>query len=306
MVIQDIVVFGGSAHPDLTAAICAELRVVPGRVALTRFANDCLQVQLDDDCRERDVYLIQPLTAPVQEHLVELMMMSDAARGDSAARITAVVPYYAYARSDKRDAPRISLGGRLVADALRTSGVRHLLTMALHSPQVNGFFSMPVDNLNAFEELAGHFRQYDLARTTVVAPDLGYAKEAEAFARILGVEVAFGVKQRLSDNQVTISHVIGLTPDRDIIVLDDEIANGSTVLELLARLRESEPRSIRVATTHGLFSNCALTRLESQRDVLEIVCTNTVPLPTGPVPDKVRVLSVAHAFAEAIRRIHRG
>ncbi len=306
MVIQDMAVFGGRAHPELTKEICAELGLAPSQVTLTRFANDCLQVQLDQDCRERDVYLVQPLTAPVQEHLVELLLMSDAARAASAARITAVVPHYSYARSDKRDGPQISLGGRLVADLLKTAGVEHVLTMTLHSPQVNGFFSMPVDNLNALREFAGHLRRYDLSQTTVVSPDLGNAKEADAFARMLEAEVAFGVKQRFADGRVSISHVIGPVAGRDAIVLDDEIAKGSTVLELLDRLRELGPRSIRVACTHGLFSNGSLQTLAEQEDVLEIVCTNTVPLPAGPVPDKLRVLSVAPAFARAMARIHRG
>ena len=154
-------------------------------VRLTRFANDCLEVQLQANCRERDVFLIQPLGPPVQENLVELLLMLDAARGASAARVTAVIPYYAYARSDKKSMPRVSIGGRLVADLLVTAGASRVLTMTLHSPQVHGFFSIPVDHLHALREFAGHFAGLDLTNSVVVSPDLGNAKNAAALARML-------------------------------------------------------------------------------------------------------------------------
>jgi ribose-phosphate pyrophosphokinase len=304
--LRDIAVFSGSAHPELAAEICAHLGVPLHPVQVDRFANDCLQVQLQANCRERDVFLIQPLVTPVQENLVELMLMLDAARGASAARTTVVMPHYAYARSDKKDAPRISIGGRLVADLMVTAGANRVLAMTLHSPQVHGFFSVPVDHLHALNELARHFRQYDLSNTTVVSPDLGNAKEAAHFARLLGVQVAAGAKQRYADDRVQITSVIGEVTGRDVIVLDDEIARGSTVLELLDRLRELKPRSIRVACTHGLFADKALDRIGSQEDVLEIVCTNTVPVPVEERTDKLRILSIAPAMAEAMRRIHNG
>jgi ribose-phosphate pyrophosphokinase len=304
--VREIAVFSGSAHPELAEEICAFLGVPLRPVKVQRFANDCLEVQLQANCRERDVFIIQPLVKPVQENLVELLLMLDAARGASASRITAVMPHYSYARSDKKDAPRISIGGRLVADLLVTAGANRVLAMTLHSPQVHGFFSVPVDHLHALQELARHFRQYDLSRTTVVSPDLGNAKEASHFARLLGVQVAAGAKQRFADDRVQISSVIGEITGRDIIVLDDEIAKGSTVLELLDRLRELGPRSIRVACTHGLFAAKALERIGSQEDVLEIVCTNTVPIDKAERTEKLKVLSIAPAMAEAIRRIHNG
>jgi ribose-phosphate pyrophosphokinase len=304
--VRDIAVFSGSAHPELAEEVCAQLGVPLSPVRVSRFANDCLEVQLRANCRERDVFLVQPLVKPVQEHLVELLLMCDAARGASAGRITVVLPHYSYARSDKKDAPRISLGGRLVADLLVAAGAGRVLAMALHSPQVHGFFPVPVDHLHALRELAAHFRQYDLSRTTVVSPDLGNAKEAAAFARLLGAQVAAGAKQRYADDRVSISAVIGDVTGRDVIVLDDEIAGGSTVLELLDRLREQGPRTIRLACTHGLFAAGALGRLSEQPDVLEIVCTNTVPVPADDHTEKLRVLSIAPALAEAVRRIHNG
>jgi ribose-phosphate pyrophosphokinase len=304
--VREIAVFSGSAHPDLAAEVCAHLGVPLSPTRVSRFANDCLEVQLQANCRERDVFLIQPLVRPVQEHLVELLLMCDAARGASARRITVVMPHYSYARSDKKDAPRISLGGRLVADLMVSAGASRVLAMTLHSPQVHGFFTVPVDHLHALRELASYFRQYDLTRTTVVSPDLGNAKEAAAFARLIGARVAAGAKQRFADDRVSISSVIGDVTGRDVIILDDEIAKGSTVLELLDRLRELGPRSIRVACTHGLFASGALKRIGEQPDVLEIVCTNTVPIQAEERTEKLRVLSIAPALAEAVRRIHNG
>ncbi|MEU8005591.1 ribose-phosphate pyrophosphokinase [Catellatospora sp. NPDC049111] len=303
---RDIAVFSGSAHPELAAEICAHLGVPLHPVRVSRFANDCLEVQLGANCRDRDVYLVQPLVPPVQEHLVELLLMLDAARGASAGRITVVMPHYAYARSDKKDAPRISIGGRLVADLLRTAGADRVLAMTLHSPQMHGFFSMPVDHLHALRELATYFQQYDLADTVVVSPDLGNAKEAAAFARLLGTPVAAGAKQRFSDDRVQISAVIGDVADKHVIVLDDEIAKGSTVIELMEHLRGLNVRSIRLACTHGLFTDNALKRLSEQDGVLEIVCTNTVPIAADKRVPKLKVLSVAPALAEAVRRIHNG
>ncbi|MDT3439393.1 MULTISPECIES: ribose-phosphate pyrophosphokinase [unclassified Pseudofrankia] len=303
---REIVVFSGSAHRQLAEEVCRHLKTPLSPVRIDRFANDCLEVQLQANCRERDIYIIQPLVKPVQENLVELLLMIDAAKGASAARTTVVMPHYSYARSDKKDAPRISIGGRLVADLLATAGASRILAMTLHSPQVHGFFSVPVDHLHALRELAEHFRQYDLSNTTVVSPDLGNAKEAASFARRLGVPVAAGAKQRFADDRVAISAVIGDVADRDIIILDDEIAKGSTVLELLNKLHDIGVRSIRVACTHGLFAGGALKRIGDQPDVLEIVCTNTVPVPAEEQVSKLKILSIAPALAEAMRRIHNG
>jgi ribose-phosphate pyrophosphokinase len=304
--LNGITVFSGAAHKALAAEICAHLHTPLSPSRLQRFATDCLEAQLQENCRQRDVFLIQPLSPPTQEHLMELLLMADAARGASASRITVVMPFYAYARSDKKDAPRISIGGRLVADLLATAGANRVLTMALHSPQVHGFFSVPVDHLHARNELAGHFRQYDLSNAVVVSPDLGGAKDAAAFARLLGTPVAAGAKQRFPDDRVVISSIIGDVSGRDVIVLDDEIAKGSTMIELVQRLRERDARSIRLACTHGLFSSDALARLNALDDVAEIVCTNTVPIAETAAAPKLKVLSVAPALAEAIRRIHNG
>jgi ribose-phosphate pyrophosphokinase len=304
---REITLFSGSAHRELAGAIAHHLEVPLAPTRVTRFANDCLEVQLLANCRERDVFVVQPLVPPVQEHLVELLLMLDAARGASAARITVVMPHFAYARSDKKNAPRIAIGARLVADLLRTAGADRVLTMALHSPQVHGFFSMPVDHLHALRELAGHFRGLDLRNAIVVSPDLGNAKEASRLARLLGgLPVAAAAKERLSDDKVVITSIIGDVRGRDVLVLDDEIARGSTIIELLERLADEGVASVRVACTHGLFADGALDRIGSRPDVCEIVCTDTVPLSGRDTAPKLTVISVASALAEAMRRIHNG
>ena len=192
-----------------------------------------------------------------------------------------VIPHFAYARSDKKDAPRISIGARLVADLLATAGATRVLTMALHAPQVHGFFSVPVDHLSAIKVLAEHFRSYNLSNAVVVSPDLGNAKMAAALARVLGVPVAAGSKQRLTDDTVIIDRIIGDVHNREVIVLDDEIATAGSIVELLKLLRAERAGQISVACTHGLFTGPAIERLKQEPDIAEIVTTNTVPLPPG-------------------------
>jgi ribose-phosphate pyrophosphokinase len=304
--VREISVFSGTAHRELAEEICGQLGVPLQPATVRRFANDCLEVQLQSNCRERDVYLIQPLASPVQEHLVELLLMLDAARGASAARVTAVIPHYAYARSDKKNMPRVSIGGRLVADLLVTAGASRVLTMTLHAPQVHGFFSVPVDHLHALREIADHFSALDLSNSVVVSPDLGNAKAAAALARMLSLPVAAGAKERINDDKVMITSIIGDVTGRNVIVLDDEIARGTTIIELLGLLRENGAHSVRIACTHGLFCDGALKRIAAWPEVEQIVCTNTVPVPETDGAKKLHVISVAPALAEAIRRIHEG
>jgi len=302
----EITVFSGSAHHEFAEEMCRILGVELSQTRTTRFSNDCLQVQLRANCRQRDVYIVQPLVPPVQENLFELLLMMDAARGASAAHITAVIPHFAYARSDKKDAPRISIGARLVADMLAAAGATRVLTMALHAPQVHGFFSVPVDHLSAVLELAAHFRRKDLSNTVVVSPDLGNAKVAAEFARNLGLDVAAGSKQRQSDDSVVIDRIVGDVKGRDVIVLDDEIATAGSIIELLRVLRKEGVRQISIACTHGLFTGPAIERLKQEPDVVEIVTTNTVPLPPEKQLPNIVTRSVAPLFAEAVHRIHAG
>nr|NLI51438.1 ribose-phosphate pyrophosphokinase [Propionibacterium sp.] len=300
-----ITVFSGHAHRAFAEERCAILMDELSPSRLTRFSNDCLQVQLRANCRRGDVFIVQPLVPPTQENLMELLMMVDAARGASAPTVNVVMPHYAYARSDKKDAPRISIGGRLVADLLATAGATRVLTMALHAEQVHGFFSVPVDHLTALPVLADHFRTtMDLSDAVVVSPDFGNAKSAGAFARQLGIGVAAGSKQRLADDSVVIDQIVGDVAGRDVIVLDDEIATGGSMVTLIRTVQEYGVRSLRVACTHGLFTGRAAERLNECPGIAEIVTTNTVP-PNRAV-ERLTVLSVAPLFAEAIRRIHEG
>ena len=301
-----IVIFSGSAHVELAKEICERLKLRLSPSTRSRFSNDCLGVQLKANCREADVFIIQPLVPPVQEHLMELLLMLDAARGASAARITAVIPHYAYARSDKKDAPRISIAARLVADLLVTAGANRVLTMTMHSPQAHGFFSVPVDHMNALKVLAAHFRRRNLRNTVVVSPDLGNAKSATHFARMLNLPVAAANKQRLSDDEVVIDAIVGDVDGKNVIVIDDEIANGGTIIEVLRKLRERKVKRINVVCTHGLFAGEAIRRLGAQPDIEEIVTTNTVPIPKEKRLPNMRILSVAPLLAKTIRNIHDG
>jgi ribose-phosphate pyrophosphokinase len=303
---RKIVVFSGSAHQGLAKEICQRLRQTLSKSSLTRFSNDCLQVQLKANCREADVFIIQPLVPPVHDNLMELLLMLDAARGASAARITAVIPHFSYARSDKKEEGRISIAGRLVADLIATAGANRVLTMTLHAPQVHGFFSVPVDHLNALDVLSDHFRDRNLRNTVVVSPDFGRVKEAGHFARRLKLPLAAGSKQRLRDDKVVIDAIVGDVDGKNAIILDDEIANGGTIIELLVRLREHNAKKISVVCTHGLFTGPAIERFKAQPDIAEIVTTNTVPIPREKRLKNMRVLSVAPLFAETISRIHVG
>jgi ribose-phosphate pyrophosphokinase len=302
--VREIVVFSGSAHRPLARSICDHLGVSLSSVEISRFSNDCLQAQLQANCRQRDVYIVQPLVPPTQEHLMELLLMVDAARGASAAQITAVMPHYAYARSDKKDSSRISLGGRLVADLLVTAGVSRVLTMTLHAPQVHGFFSVPVDHLTALGVIAEHYRDQDLSNSVVVSPDLGNAKTATHFSRLLGLPVAAGSKPRLADDRVVIDAIVGDVHGKHAIVLDDEIATGGSIVELLDKLQELGCTSASVACTHGLFVGKAVERLRNHPMITEVVTTDTVPAPQDWPELEVR--SVAELFAEAISRVHAG
>ena len=301
---RDIVVFSGSAHRALAEAICSELGTSLSPSETVRFSNDCLQSQLLANCRQRDVYIVQPLVPPTQDHLMELLLMVHAARGASAASITVVVPHYAYARSDKKDASRISIGGKLVADMMATAGVNRVVTMTLHAPQVHGFFSMPLDHLTAIGELADHYRDSDLSNAVVVSPDFGNAKTASQFARLLGLPVAAGSKQRKADDKVVIDAIVGDVAGKRAIVLDDEIATGGSIVELVSMLERQGVTEISVACTHGLFTGKAVERLRDHPGIAEVVTTDTVPPPADwPA---LRVRSVAPLFARAIARIHAG
>ena len=302
---REVVVFSGSAHRRLARSICAGLGVPLSRADITRFSNDCLEAQLQANCRQRDVYVVQPLVPPTQEHLMELLLMLDAARGASAAQVTAVIPHFAYARSDKKDASRISLGGRLVADLLVAAGATKVLTMTLHAPQVHGFFSVPTDHLLATPILVEYFEQLGLEGAVVVAPDAGHAKRAGEFAQRLKLPIAFVDKRRLSDTKVQTSSVVGDVRGKNCLIVDDEIAAGSTTISTMNALLEAGARDVYAAATHGVLCGPAIERLKSS-GLQKIAVTNTVAVPQEKQFERLQVLSVAPLFGAAIRSVHTG
>jgi ribose-phosphate pyrophosphokinase len=297
-------VFSGRSHPELARGVTRVLDIPLTPVQCTRFSNDNLYVRLCENVRGRDVFVIQTCAPPVQDHLFELLMLLDAARSSSAARVTAVIPYFSYARSDKKDEPRISITGRLVADLLETAGANRVLTMNLHSPQVHGFFRVPTDHLTAEPVLADALRRRDLTDAVVVTPDIGNAKRATHLAWRLGLPVAAGNKRRIDDEHVAIDGIVGDVRHATAIVTDDEIATGGSVIQMLNLLTDHGVRRALVACTHGVFTRDALERLNQHPLVEEIVATDTLPLEPQRRHDKLTVVSIAPLLAEAIRRIH--
>ena len=304
---DDLVIFSGSAHRELAEEIC-RLRGVRLGLSVTRhFSNDNLYVQLQQTVRERDVFIIQPCyPPPVSDRIMELMMMIDAARSASAKRVTAVIPYYSYSRSDKKDEPRISIAGRLVADLLATSGAQRVLTMTLHSPQVHGFFSVPTDHLSSIPLFSGYFRDRDLSETTLVTPDIGHVKRGAELARQLGLPMAAVSKKRIDDATVVSDGLIGQIRGKKAIVLDDEIAVGTSMLNAITLLREYGVTEVTLVCAHGIFCGPAIKNLKATPEIKEIVTTDTVPIPPEKRIACMQVLSVAPLFADAIRRIHGG
>jgi ribose-phosphate pyrophosphokinase len=303
---NDVRFFSGQSHPELATEIAAYLSVPLEPADFSRFSNDNLYIQLGASVRGRAVYILQSFIPPVSDHLIELLMMLDIARGAGAREVHAIIPYFSYARSDKKDAPRISITARLIADLLQTAGATHVMTMTLHSPQVHGFFSVPTDPLTARPLFARHFldQGVDIFDTIVVAPDMGRAKAAARFAARLGVNVAAADKRRLSDQQVWIggSVVKQVQGYRRALIYDDEISTGSSVVSLCNLLIDNGIEDIAVICTHGLFTSNALERLAAVPQITEIVTTNTVPIPMEKRQPCLKVISIAPVFGEAIWR----
>ena len=306
MIKHGLQIFACNASRDLAGDIAQRLGLRLGQLEISRFSNDNLRVQIQENVRERDVFVVQSFTEPVSEHIMELMITLDALRSASAQRITAVIPYYSYARSDKKDAPRISITGRLIADLLQTAGANRVLTMDLHADQVHGFFSVPVDHLTAVSMVAEHFRnRYDLSNMVAVATDAGGAKRTGRFSEKLGIPMAIIDKRRVSDTAVKQGHVVGEVAGRDVVIFEDEIATAGTLVSSVATLKAAGARSVHAAATHGVLCGPAIERLRDAA-IDSIVVTNTVNLPADKSLDKLTVLNVAPLFAAAIERIHSG
>ncbi len=296
--------FSGSSNPHLAKAITEYLGVPLSETHVSRFSNDNLYIQLGASVRSRKVFIVQSLSPSVNDHLMELLMMLNIAQAAGANEVHAIMPYFSFARSDKKDSPRICITARLVADLLKTAGATHVMTMVLHSPQVHGFFSVPTDPLTSRPTFKHHFEKRDLTSTIVVAPDMGNAKSAVRFARDLGLPMAAGNKERISDTKVEINGIVGhnIEGHKRALIYDDEIATGGSILEISRVLVEQGIEEIWVACTHGVFVHNALEKLVAFSQITEIVTTDTVHIPKDMRDPKLHVLSVGSIFGEAIRR----
>ncbi|MEI6632865.1 MAG: ribose-phosphate pyrophosphokinase [Chlamydiota bacterium] len=299
-------VFCGRSNPELSREICSYLGIELGKCIIHKFKNDNTFVRIEENVRGKDVFVIQTSAPPVNDYFMELLIIIDALKHASASRVTAVLPYYPYARSDKKDQPRICITARLVADLLESAGADRVLTMNLHAEQIQGFFRIPVDQLLASPILCDYFSRNGLKDCIVVAPDAGSAKRAEKYARELGLPLAILDKRRdpLNDT-VEIFHIIGDVRGKNAIVFDDEIATGGSMIETANALIEHGARDIHAGAVHAVLCGDAPRKLQESL-YKQIVVTNTLPIEGARKIPKIKVLSVAQLFGEAIKRIHEG
>ena len=300
-------IFAGSSHTKLAQDICDNLGVPLGESDTLTFSNENMMVQINENVRECDVFVIQTSCSPVHTNLVELLLMIDALRSSSAARITAVMPYFPYIRSDKKDRPRISIAARLMADLVTSAGAHRVLTMDLHSPQSQGFFRIPVDQLLAAEPLCERISQEDISNWVLVAADAGEAKDIGRYANHLNLPIAIIDKRRDGDDEKPRAvNLIGDVKGKTALVVDDEIASGGTLSEAAAFLKEQGATRVIAAATHAVFSSRDIQKRLSDEFIERIIVTDTIPIPADRFPAKAEVISVADLFSKAISRIHDG
>ena len=305
MYADEFSIYAGNANRELAQNICRYLKTRMGDVEVFQFANENIFVRVMENVREQDVFLVQPTSRPVNQSIMELLIMIDAFKRASAGRITAVVPYYSYGRSDKKDQPRVPITARLIADMLTVAGADRVLTMDLHQGQIQGFFSIPVDELTAVNLLSAYIRAKDLPDLVVVS-ELGFAKKARSFAEILQAPLAIVEKRRVGNaDRSELMNIIGEVRGKTAVVIDDEIATAGSLMEAVTALEADGAREIYAAATHGVFAGTALERIEAS-SIVEVIITDTIPLLPEANRDRITVLSVAPLFGEAIARIHRG
>ena len=299
-------VFAGSSTGDLAKKITNFLKIDSGICVLDKFSDGEIHFYADENVRGEDVFAIQTGSYEVNFHMMELFLMIDAFKRASAERITAVIPYYCYARQDWKDRPRVPISARLIAELLEAAGADRVLTMDLHSPQIQGFFSIPVDNLSAAPVLADHIRLLDLKNLAIVSPDAGGVGRARYFAKKMGAELAIIDKRRPSPNVAKVYNVIGEVKDRDVVILDDMVDTGGTLVEGTEALRKEGALRIFAACSHGVLSGKAVEIIEKS-NLEQLIITDTIPLNKKvKSSQKITVLSVAPLFGEAIRRINKG
>jgi ribose-phosphate pyrophosphokinase len=300
----ELKIFSGSAHPNLTKEIADFLGVPVGQARLRRFPDSEVSFQIDENIRGADVFIIQPTSMPVDQHLMELFVMIDAFRRSSAARITAVIPYYGYARQDRKDKPRVPISAKLVANLLSTAGTNRVLTMDLHKAQIQGFFDIPVDHLFAAPVIIEYLSRLHYPKLTIVSPDAGGAERARAYAKRLDAELAVVDKRRTEDGTAEVMNVIGDVEGRTCILQDDIIDTAGTIQKAASALAAAGAARVLACAVHGVLSGPAIERIESA-PVDQLIVTNTVPLrPEAQPCKKIVVLSVARLLGQAIRSIH--
>ena len=304
---EDLKVFSGNAHRKLAKDICAYLDIPLGKCEVFKFSNDNTFVRILENIRQQDVFLVQPIAFPVNDHIMELLIMIDAAKRASAGRITAVIPYYAYARSDKKDQPRVPITARLVANLIETAGADRVLTLELHAGQIQGFFNVPLDELSAIPNLANHFNARNVkSNIVVVATDAGDAKRARNMANRLDAPIAIVEKVRIGNQErVEAATLIGDVRDRTAIIVDDEIGTGGTVIATADTLRNHGARDIYCYAAHPVLAGKA-TQILEKSTIKELVVTDSLPVPPAKMGAKTSVVSVAPILGEAIQRIHSG
>lgn len=303
---RDLTIFSGNAHPALCAAICRYLGIEQGRAEVFEFSNENIFVKINQNVREHDVFVVQPTCSPVNRSVMELLIMLDALKRASARRVTAVIPYFAYGRSDKKDQPRVPITARLLADLIQVAGADRVLTMDLHAGQVQGFFKIPVDELTAVHILSDYFRGLELLDPVVVSADIGFAKKARNFAELVNAPLAIIEKRRIGNlDRAELLNVIGEVRGRQAIIVDDEIDTAGTLMETVRALEREGAKRIFACATHGVLSDPAIERIRAA-NVAEVVLTDTIPLPPAKRLPKITTISVAPLIGEAIKRIHRG
>ncbi|WP_201364337.1 ribose-phosphate diphosphokinase [Dictyobacter formicarum] len=304
--LDDLSIFSGNANRPLAAAICRHLRIPLGDADVFQFSNENIFVKINENVRGRDVFVIQPFSTPVNRSIMELLIMLDALKRASAARITAVIPYYAYGRTDKKDQPRVPITARLIADCITVAGADRVLTMDMHAGQIQGFFNIPVDELTAQITQARYFVDKDLQNFTVVSADEGFAKKARKLADRLDAPLAIVEKRRLGNNGMTEAMgIIGNVEGRNVLIVDDEIDTAGSLTQAVRVVHEGGALDIYCCVTHGIFSGSALERLR-KAPIKEIVITDSIPSPEPELLPNLTVLSVAELIAGTISRIHDG
>jgi len=303
---DELKVFTGNTHPALAQGICDYLGIPLGKAEVFQFSNENIFVRILENIRGRDVFIVQPISSPVNQSLMELLIMIDAAKRASAERITAVIPYYGYSRTDKKDQPRVPITARLVADLIQVAGANRVLTVDLHAGQIQGFFSIPVDELTALYILSNYFKEKGLSDLVVVATDIGATKRARDMAARLDTSLAIIEKRRLGniDRTETLT-IIGEVEDRPSLLVDDEIDTAGSITAAARVLVEEGAREVYACCTHPIFSGPAVERL-AQSPLKEVVVTDTVPVPPEKRIERVKVLTLAPLIGEAIHRIHTG